>query len=387
MKILITTDTVGGVLTYTAELAAALEATGDEVVVATMGPRPRRAQRESLPERVHESGYRLEWMQDPWDDVAAAGEWLLGLEGEEQPDVVHLCSYAHGALPFQAPKVLVAHSDVLSWWRAVHGSEAPAEWEHYREEMSAGLESADAVVAPTAAMLRELECDHPLNLERTQVIHNGSPTAPPFRATPSELHQIPYLLGGEFDAVRDGGPFVLGSGRFWDAAKNLAALDAAAEGLAWPVVVAGDLGDGEAPRHALATGVLDRAALEGLRRQAQVYAAPALYEPFGLGILEAARDGCALVLGDIPSLRELWEDAAIFVDPRDPDALREALACLIEAPGLRRDLAERAGKRAAAYAIEVTAGTYRRLYQRLAGSERSSSRIPGTTAPAQGATA
>src|SRR4051794_5209120 len=104
MKILISTDTGGGVLTYTAELAAALEAIGNEVVVATMGPRLRPSQREALPDRVHESGFRLEWMDDPWDDVATAGRLLLGLEEEERPDVVHLCSYAHGALSFQAPK-------------------------------------------------------------------------------------------------------------------------------------------------------------------------------------------------------------------------------------------------------------------------------------------
>src|SRR3954454_22546076 len=162
MKVLISTDTVGGVLTYTAELAAALEAAGDEVVVATMGPRLRPAQREALPARVHESRFRLEWMEDPWDEVEAAGQWLLSLEEQEQPDVVHLCSYAHGALPFQAPKVLVAHSCVLSWWRAVHGTEAPTSWGRYREEMTSGLQAADAVVAPTAAMLRELERDHPL---------------------------------------------------------------------------------------------------------------------------------------------------------------------------------------------------------------------------------
>ena len=351
MKILISTDTVGGVLTYTVELAAALEAAGDEVVVATMGPRLRRAQREALPARVHESGFRLEWMDDPWDDVEAAGEWLLALEGEERPDVVHLCSYAHAALPFRAPKALVAHSDVLSWWRAVHGSEAPAEWSRYREEMAAGLSAADAVVAPTAAMLAELEQDHPLDPGRTRVIHNGSATPPPDRATSSK-------------------GFVLGSGRFWDAAKNLAALDAAAAGLAWPVVVAGDLGEDPAPRHARGIGVLDRAALAELRRQAAIYAAPAVYEPFGLGILEAAGDGCALVLGDIPSLRELWEDAAIFVDPRDPDGLREVLACLIDAPQVREDLAARAAQRAAQYSIERTAAAYRALYRRLTAKVR-----------------
>src|SRR4051794_17926971 len=365
MKILISTDTVGGVFTYTAELAAALEAAGDEVVVATMGPRLDRAQREALPSRVHESDFRLEWMEDPWVDVAAAGQWLLHLEEEEQPDVVHLCSYAHGALPFQAPKVLVAHSCVLSWWRAVHGTEAPPSWNRYREEMSTGLSGADAIVAPTAAMLRELERDHALNPERTQVIPNGSPTPRPSRATSSELHQIFSPGARKFDAVRKGESFVLGSGRFWDPAKNLAALDAAAEGLAWPVFVAGDLGDGPAPRHAQSTGVLDRDELAALRREASIYAAPAVYEPFGLGILEAAGDGCALVLGDIPSLRELWEDAAIFVDPHDSGALREVLACLIDAPQLREDLAERAQRRAADYSIDRTVAAYRRLYQRL----------------------
>jgi glycogen synthase len=377
MKILISTDTVGGVLTYTAELAAALGTGGDEVVVATLGAPLRRAQREALPDRVHESRFRLEWMEDPWDDVAAAGEWLLQLEEDEQPDVVHLCSYAHGALPFQAPKVLVAHSDVLSWWRAVHGTEAPVEWNRYREEMSAGLVGADAIVAPTAAMLAELERDHALDPERTQVIPNGSAPSPPNRATFLELHQISPLLGRKSDAVRGGGGFVLGSGRFWDAGKNLAALDAAAEGLAWPVVVAGDLGEGPAPRHACATGVLDRAALGALRQQAPIYAAPAIYEPFGLGILEAALDGCALVLGDIPSLRELWEDTAIFVDPRDPRALHEVLACLIEAPQVREDLAARARERAAEYPIERTAAAYRALYETLLHTEADRPRIPG----------
>jgi glycosyltransferase involved in cell wall biosynthesis len=369
MKILISTDTAGGVLTYTTDLAAALEAAGDEVAVATMGPPLRRAQRQALPRRIHESGCRLEWMDDPWDEVEAAGRWLLELEEEERPDVVHLCSYAHGALPFRAPKVLVAHSCVLSWWRAVHGAEAPAEWNRYREEMAAGLEAADAIIAPTTAMLQELEQDHALDPERTQVIHNGSPapTSPPAgpRGVSVELHQLFHPADRKVDAVRATEQFVLGSGRFWDAAKNLAALDAAAGGLSWPVVLAGDLGDGPAPVHARSTGVLDREALAELRGQAPIYAAPAVYEPFGLGILEAARDRCALVLGDIPSLRELWEDAAIFVDPRDPEALREVLACLIDAPRLRDDLAERARERASQHSIERAASAYRQLYMHL----------------------
>jgi glycosyltransferase involved in cell wall biosynthesis len=345
MKVLISTDTVGGVLTYTTELTAALVGRGDEVVVATMGPRLRRQQRALLPARVRESGYRLEWMEEPWEEVAIAGEWLRSIEEEERPDVVHLCSYAHGAIPFAAPKVLVAHSCVLSWWRAVHGTEAPAGWNRYREEMAAGLAAADAVVAPTRAMLTELERDHHLAPGRASVIHNGTP--------------VPAGFGTEEQAL------VLGSGRFWDPAKNLAALDAAAAGLAWPVVVAGDLGPGGKTRHAESTGVLGAEELAELRRRAAIYAAPAVYEPFGLGILEAARDGCALVLGDIPSLRELWDGAAVFVEPRDERALREALEVLIADASLRADLAERARQRAGGYSIERAAEGYDRLYKKL----------------------
>jgi glycosyltransferase involved in cell wall biosynthesis len=360
MKVLIETDTVGGVLTYTGELAAALEAQGDEVVVATMGPPPRPEQRALLPARVHESDFRLEWMEEPWDDVAAAGRWLLSLEDEERPDVVHLCSYAHGALAFRAPKVLVAHSCVLSWWRAVHGTEAPAEWDRYRAQMAAGLAGADAVVTPTRAMLRELERDHDLRPGTATAIHNGS-------SSPAAASN-PLYIESDLPAVGERGGLVVGSGRFWDPAKNLAALDAAAEGLDWPVAVAGELGPGGGTRHAESTGVLDRAALAELRRRASIYAAPALYEPFGLGILEAAGDRCALVLGDIPSLRELWSDAAVFVDPRDARALRRALSALIDDERRRLDLAERAWQRAGELSVERSADSYRRLYRRLLGA-------------------
>jgi glycosyltransferase involved in cell wall biosynthesis len=346
MKVLIATDTVGDVFAYTAELSAALEAAGVEVVVATMGPRLRREQRQALPARVHESGYRLEWMEDSWVDVAAAGRWLLILEEEEQPDVVHLCSYAHGALPFQAPKVVTAHTSVLAWWRAVHGSDAPPEWGHYREQMAAGLAGADAVVAPTMAMLEELERDAQLHPGVAAVIHNG--LAPP--TTASDVGKSALVLGAECR---------------WDPAKHLATLDAAAARLAWPVTVAGDLGPTGKVRFAESTGTLSCTALSELRRSASIFVAPTAYEPSGLGILAAARERCALVLGYIPSLREIWTDAAIFVQPDDERALHDALEALIEDRHLRGQLAERAQRRAAELSIQRTARAYRDLYERL----------------------
>jgi glycosyltransferase involved in cell wall biosynthesis len=349
MKVLIATDTVGDVFAYTAELSAALEAEGVEVVVATMGPRLRQEQRAQLPACVHESGYRLEWMDDSWVDVAAAGRWLQILEEEERPDVVHLCSFAHGALPLAAPKVIVAHSSVPSWWRAAHGADAPAEWGHYREQMAAGLDGADAVVAPTMAMLEELERDHPLRPGIAHVIHHGS-TAP---VVAPDVGKSALVLGAE---------------RVWDAARNLATLDAAAARLAWPVRIAGDLGPMGKVRFAESTGSLGSSALTELRRRASIFAAPTAYEPSGLGVLAAARERCALVLGYIPSLRELWGDAAIFVQPDDDRALHEVLETLIEDGDLRDELADKAQRRAAELSIQRTARAYVSLYEQMVDS-------------------
>ena len=116
------------------------------------------------------------------------------------------------------------------------------------------------------------------------------------------------------------------------------------------------------PAHVTVLGELGAAELG---RRASVFAAPALYEPFGLAILEAARDSCALVLGDIPSLRELWDGAAWFVDPRDRRALHAALDKLAADSSLREHLADAARGRSESYDIATMSAGYRELYARL----------------------
>ena len=99
--------------------------------------------------------------------------------------------------------------------------------------------------------------------------------------------------------------------------------------------------------------------------RASVFAAPARYEPFGLGILEAALTGCALVLGDIDSLRELWDGAAEFVDPDDPAALAATLTGLADAPERCAHLGHRARRRARSYQPAAMAHQYAAEYRRL----------------------
>jgi glycogen(starch) synthase len=317
-----------------------------EVALATMGPRPSDAQRADAAAAgvvaLHESDFALEWMEDPWDDLRAAAAWLLGLAERERADAVHLNSYAHGALDWGRPVVVVGHSCVCSWWRAVYGEEAPSAWHGYRAAVFEGLTGADAVVAPTRAMAAELDRNY--DVSGALAIHNGS-SAPVPEAPENE-------------------PFVAGAGRVWDEGKNLGALDRAAAGLAWPVMIAGESGDRK-PENAWPLGLLPRPEMERLVRHASVFAHPALYEPFGLAPLEAARSGCALVLGNIESLHELWDDAALYADPRDVRSLRAALDALIGDNGLRAEMAARARERSARYTLERMADEYARLYARL----------------------
>ena len=68
-----------------------------------------------------------------------------------------------------------------------------------------------------------------------------------------------------------------------------------------------------------------------------------------LFVLEAALCGCALVLGDIRSLREVWGPAASYVDPDDAETLAGTLNALLDDPARRHAAALAAVERASRY--------------------------------------
>jgi glycosyltransferase involved in cell wall biosynthesis len=113
---------------------------------------------------------------------------------------------------------------------------------------------------------------------------------------------------------------------------------------------------------------MSRRALLAEMRGASIFVAPALYEPFGLTVLEAAASGCALVLSDLPSFRELWDGAALFVGPRDRNAIRTALQSVCRDDDLRARLQAMARTRARRFSRRAMAGSYRRLYGEMTAS-------------------
>lgn len=353
LTVLMTADAVGGVWHYALGLCAALPEI--RFVLAVMGPLPSAAQREAAGRLdnvvLEEYGHRLEWMAGAAAQLGPSRHWLVLLARRHGADLVHVNGYAHALNRTGLPALAVAHSDVLSWWRAVHGEAPPGEWEPYRREVIAGLCAAERVVAPTAAVLDDLARHYGFPAGSGLVIPNGIDT-------------------GIF-APRPKRAAIMAAGRLWDEAKNLALLDGIAGNLDWPIEIAGEAAHPEGGaaqlRAARPLGVLTPAEMAERLGSAAIYAAPARYEPFGLGILEAAASGCALVLGDIRSLRETWDGAALFLPPDDRTAWRTALACLIPCDERRQALGEAARTRALRFTRERMAQRYAALYRELTG--------------------
>jgi glycogen(starch) synthase len=353
VKVLMTVDAVGGVWTYALALSRALARCDVQVVLACLGPQPTAAQRASARETsnltIECCDCKLEWMAQPWSDVTRAGEWLLQLADREHVDLIHLNGYAHAALRWNRPVIVVAHSCVYSWWQAVHGCDPPPEWRTYFDRVAAGLDCADCIVAPTRAFLDSIRRIY-RPTTATRVIHNGGSIAVSTTAT-QRL------------------PVVFASGRAWDRAKGMDVLDLAARDLAWRGYLAGPVTAPDGARVRLsslrALGTLTTNDHAAWLQRAAIFAHPARYEPFGLGVLEAALGGCALVLSDLPTLRELWEGAARFVPSNDAAALHDALSRLIGDPERLIELANDSWIRAQRYRPEKMAAEYMLLYREL----------------------
>lgn len=367
MRILFSTDTVGGVWDHTVTLTRALVAAGHEVLVAAIG-QPRDVRLAGLPDGVEYASrdYRLEWMPDSGDDVRASAGWLAGLAARWEADVVHLNQMAVAAHDFPAPVLVAVHSDVLGWWRGVHGCEAPREeWAAYVDGVREGIARADAVVAPSRWQADQVARFY--GRADVHVVHNGVevPDAPP---PARDFH-------------------VISVGRMWDRGKGMDVLDEAAGLLRGevPIHVLGEAaaphGGAFVPRHVSARGRLEREDVDKWMRRAAVYVAPSRYEPFGLAPLEAALHGCALVLSDLETFRELWDGCACFVPVGDAAALAGALRALRDDPDR---LAERAGaarRRALRrFGAARMAGEYLDLYAAMAGSREDAALAAGVAA-------
>lgn len=352
--VLMTADAVGGVWSYALDLSRGLLAAGMEVVLAVLGPAPnarQRAEASAIPNlRLLETGLALDWTAEDAETVLSAGVAIAALARAEGAALVHLNSPALAASgAFTVPVVAACHSCVASWWEAVRGGDLPADLAWRTTLVAEGYRAAERLVAPSAAFARDTARLYALT-EVPDVVHNG-------RAHPRPATLPPPPLPGAF---------AFAAGRLWDDGKNLRLLDRAAPAIASPVVTAGALSGPQGGAIALPNlrnlGQLGSSEMAACFAAASAFVSPALYEPFGLAVLEAAQAGCPLVLSDIPTFREIWGEAADYVPAGDAAALAAAVNRLMADAALRRHRGAAARERARRYTPEAMVAGTLRLY-------------------------
>ena len=355
MRVLLTTDTVGGVWTYTKDLTEGLLNHGHAVALVSFGGLPSPAQGQWTSDTISHFGNSfsytpsdvpLEWMPEN-DRAHLTGAALLDrIAADFHPDLLHSNQFCFGSVDLDLPRLVVAHSDVLSWAAACTPSGLlPSPWlDCYVHLVQNGLNEADALVAPTRWMLGALAANF-TPPARQHVIANGRTLADPDTTFPRR-------------------PQAVSAGRMADPSKNLALLLGVH---ACPLLIAGSLDrTPQTPDHSATVtplGFLPESELLDLLRTSKIYIAASLYEPFGLAPLEAALCGCAIVANDLDSFREVWGPAALYF--RSAEELDQQLTRLLNDDSLFTRMQALALQQARTYTATAMTTSYLDLYADL----------------------
>lgn len=121
-----------------------------------------------------------------------------------------------------------------------------------------------------------------------------------------------------------------------------------------------------AARRILRLPDVTRADLDALYARCDALLFPSLYEGFGLPVLEALRAGAPVVTTNVAALPEIAGDAALFVEPRNPEAVASAVRRILDDERTRVKLSAAGERRAQEFTWERTAELTRAVYERAA---------------------
>lgn len=246
---------------------------------------------------------------------------------------------------------------------------APHHNDRWRRLFDRWLRRAAGVIVPSEATKADLLRYHPVDPERVEAIPHGT-DADAFRpAPPPEVDDVRRRHGLD-------GPYVLFLGGL-EPRKNLETLVRAfglLEDRRVALVVAGGP-TRWAPDYAecvdraiadLPSGVRDRVVRTGyvpdedrraLLSGAEVLAYPSRYEGFGLPVLEGFAANVPVLTSTTSSLPEVAGEAAVLVDPDDPQAIARGLDEVLRDEDLRNVLRAAGTTRVAMYTWERCART------------------------------
>ncbi|ACA16538.1 glycosyl transferase group 1 [Methylobacterium sp. 4-46] len=362
LNLFMTADAVGGVWQYALDLCLDLDRRGLRVTLAVLGPEPSldqlRAARAIRGLDLRVMDVPLDWTALTRSEVETAA-WRVAREAERaEADLIHLNSPAlAGVVPFPRPVVAVAHSCVATWWAANRPGPLPPDLAWRAALAGSGYRRAACVLAPTHAFAQATRATYGL-ASPPRVVPNGR------RSAAERGHRTPRGAAAS--------PFAFTGGRLWDEGKGTATLDRVAARIApLPFLAAGPLDGPNAarvsPQHLRCLGRLTDQDMARWLAGAPIYVSAARYEPFGLGVLEAASAGCPLILSDIPTFRELWDEAAIFIEPEDDAGFAAAVALVAGDPAIRARLGAEAKARADRLTVEAMGAGVLAAYEAVLG--------------------
>lgn len=342
----------GGSGTYIVELLRALRRRDLRVRPVTAW-HPRRA----LSDRGLDGAVRAPLprvaLYEAWNRLGAPRVEHLG---RSAPDVVHATTWAVPAT--RTPLVVTVHD--LAFLRDP-GHFTPRGNAYFRRSLDRVRDFADAVVVPSR-QTRDECVDVGIEASRIHVVPHGVRSPRPTDAEVTAFRQRHDLPGR----------FVLWCGTR-EPRKNLrtllAAYASAADDLEAELVLVGPdgWGDLDLPPGDVAgvrwLGRLDDADLRCAYDAAHVFAFPSIREGFGMPVLEAMAHGTPVVTSAGSPMADIAGDAALLVDPADPDDLA---AALVRASGPAHEaLAQASLRRAALFSWDAAAGATNEVYDRV----------------------
>jgi len=230
------------------------------------------------------------------------------------------------------------------------------------------VKKADAILANSRTTADAVEARLDVPRERIHVVHAGIDERFLAAEPSGNGSDPPYLLAVATEEPRKNlstllEAFAILKRRGFEGSLKIAG----GAGLDTPLVVETivRLGIG---REVSRLGYVDALELPSLYRNARALVSPSLWEGFGLPLLEAMATTTPLVASDIPVHREVAQDAAVFVPPRDPAALARGIESVWTDATLRTRLEARGLERVREFSWITSAQKTLDLYRRLGNS-------------------